>query len=322
MKGFQFRFVLLGLVLSACSQQNFSLPDQTRDFAQGVKYNNKVDVVMMVDNSTSMSIYQQRLADQIPSMIQALNALGMDYHVAIVTTDIRPGGNGGKFIGTPKYLVSTSGTLVNDLTHRVVAGQDGSTLEQGLLSVQRALSPSYLSTEGAGFLRDDAMLALIFLSNEDDYSPNTVQSYVDFLDQVKKPFASGARSWVANFIGVLDMEGDCKSSAEQDYKEPGLRYMSLVGLSQGVQESICQNNFAKALENVRVRVSQLMTDFYLDRKPKIDTIKVYVNGREVAKDSVNGWSYDPVKNLIRFNGTAVPNANDVIKVDFSPEGAT
>jgi hypothetical protein len=47
-----------------------------------------VDILFVIDNSPSMSPKQQALSAQIPSFIRGIEALNVNYHVGIVTTDI------------------------------------------------------------------------------------------------------------------------------------------------------------------------------------------------------------------------------------------
>ena len=65
-------------------------------------------------------------------------------------------------------------------------------VEQGFEAVRRALSPrlvnraddprSLLKNDGnLGFLRDEAALAVVFIGDEDDHSPDGVDTYVRFL---------------------------------------------------------------------------------------------------------------------------------------------
>lgn len=48
----------------------------------------KVDVIVINDNSASMSPYQQKLADRLESLLAVLDATRADYRLAITTTDI------------------------------------------------------------------------------------------------------------------------------------------------------------------------------------------------------------------------------------------
>jgi hypothetical protein len=324
-----FTFAILALGLAACSNQNFSLPTQDNNYLQTPVFNNKVDIVFMADDSSSMAVFQRGLSAQMNAMVSTLNSMGMDYHIAVTTSSVGTGFTGGKFVGSPKYLTNTTANIASLLTSRLLVGQSGSDLEQGLSSLKTALSPTNLSGENAGFLRSDALLAIIVLSNEDDYSAGSVQSYADFFNSLKQPFANGARSWVFNFLGITALSSGCTTQEGPfgAYIEPGLRYMDLVNATEGITESICTTNWGQVVSNVKVRINQLLTDFYLNRKPKVETIKVTVSGVSVAAGSANGWTYEEkIENgvtyyFIRFHGSAVPSLYDSIGIKFDPFSA-
>lgn len=306
-----------------CSDKvNFNLPPATENFAQNVTYNNKVDILWVVDNSSSMLKHQQNLSAQVPELVQTLNSLKMDYHMAVVTTSM--GGvspDGGKFIGNPKFVTSATPDLVNTLKNRMIVGEAGSNNERGLESMAASLSTSYLSNEGRGFFRDDALLVVIALSDEDDKSAvsSPAKYYTNFLDGIKTPWVDGSRSWVFNFIGVLPTSTNCKTF--NDYSEAGLTFIDMVKTSGGVQESICSTNLSSAVGNIRARIYQILTDFKLSKLPVIESITVTINGNTIPRSNVNGWDYIESLNVVRFYGSAVPSADSSIKVDFNPREA-
>lgn len=316
--------ILASLMLAACSSPNFGLPEESVNFPQSVSYNNKVDILWIIDNSSSMQQHQERLASQIPELVSTLNSLKMDYHMAVITTTLGGVANpdGGQFIGSPKFVTSTTPNLVNALSSRMVLGQAGSNNERGLESMNRVLSPSYLANEGKGFLRADALLVVIALSDEDDKSAvsSPAKYYMNFLDSLKAPWVDGSRSWVFNFIGVLSNTSQCRTF--NDYAEPGLTFMDLVKESKGTQQSICNNSLAGAVANIRARIYQILTDFKLQRIPLQDTIVVKINGVVVPRSTTNGWDYIPETNSIRFYGSSVPAADVLISVDFKPAEAS
>lgn len=317
--------MLLSLGLMACSQGvKFDLPPAQDNFAQSVSYNNKVDILWIVDNSASMLKHQQNLSAQVPDLIAKLNSLKMDYHMAVVTSSM--GGSspdGGKFIGLPKFVTAQTPDLVNNFKNRMIVGEAGSNLERGLESMEDALSSSYLSNEGKGFFRDDALLVVIALSDEDDFSKSSssegISHYTSFLDSAKLPWVDGSRSWVFNFIGVLSLTSQCKTF--NDFASPGLSYMGLADVSGGVKESICSTNLSTAVSNIRARIYQILTDFKLSKVPVLDSIVVTINGELIPRSTLNGWDYIESANIIRFYGAAVPAADASIKVDFKPRDA-
>jgi hypothetical protein len=310
-------------VLTACQGQNFAIAPAEQNFNQSILRNNKVDIIWIMDNSSSMQKHQSDLSAQVPDLVAKLNSLKMDYHMAVITTSM--GGsnpNGGHFIGSPRILTNSTANLASVLTSRLVVGQDGSDNERGLDSLEAVLSSSYLANEGAGFLRDDAYLAVIALSDEDDKSHTSstaVSYYTNLLDGVKKPWTDGSRAWMMNFIGVLSLTSQCKTY--NDYAEPGLTYMGLASASGGNQESICTSDMTGAVSNIRSRIVQVLTDYALAQVPNISTIVVTMNGVVVPHSNVNGWDYISSTNVIRFYGTAIPAADVDIKVTFTPATA-
>ncbi|MDG0815626.1 hypothetical protein [Bdellovibrio svalbardensis] len=313
------------MLLGACAQDvKFDLPPTSDNFGQSITYNNKVDILWVMDNSSSMSKHQTNLSQAIPGLMTKLNSLKMDYQMAVVTSSM--GGtnpNGGQFIGSPGILNKNTPNLTSVLSSRLVVGQDGSDNERGLESMETVLSSSYQANQGRGFLRSDALLVVIALSDEDDKSKSSasaVSYYTNFLDSIKRPYSDGTRSWMFNFIGILSLSGTCNTTS-LDYKEPGLAFMGLSDVSGGTKGSLCNSDMSSAVSEIRARILQILTDFKLSSKPVESTIVVKVNGQVVARNATNGWDYLADKNIIRFYGSAVPAADASIKVDFKPAEA-
>lgn len=323
----QAALILGGLfILSACSEgQKFSLPAQSDNFGKSVIYNNKIDVIFVVDNSSGMDQVNANWRAAIPSLIQSLLQQKLDLHVAVVTSSM--GGtnpNGGRFLGSPRFLTSKTANLSTALTQRISqVGNDGSDLERGLDSLTRVLRPAYLNGEGAGFFREDALLAVITLSTEDDKSSDFQGSagFAGFLDSVKGFYDDGTRRWTMNFIGILSLTGSCSTVPEMNYREPGVRWMDLAQLSNGVTASICSSNLSVAASNIRARIAQIITDYKLSSIPNLATVRVTLNGANVPRSNVDGWDYLADRNVIRFYGSAIPAADADIRIEFTPASA-
>lgn len=313
----------MALSLTACNTgYKFALPQTTDTFGQSVTYNNKVDIVWIMDNSSSMAAAQKNLSAQVPNLAAKLLSLKMDFHMAVISTSMASSTavvNGGKFLGSPAVLTNTTPNLASVLANWLVIGEDGSAVERGLESLEAALQPSYLQGAGRGFWRSDALLVVIPFTNEDDKSAHDVSYYADMLDRMKTPFADGSRSWMFNSITVTSLTGACKTT--QDYAEISYRYIDLVNQSGGTLESICTSDFTLAMSNIHARIVDVLTEYKLSKNPIESSIVVTVNGAVVPKDSVNGWTYDSVKNSVHFHGSRVPAADAVIAVDFKPASA-
>ena len=303
-----------------CSGQQFSVPPEELEYGQTATYSKQVDVLFVVDSSTSMSSRQEFLSQQMPTFIEALNKTGLDYQLGVTTMDMRSDGAAGRLISqasSPAILRSSTPQLVPLLMGRIRAGENGSPVERGLEAMLRALTLSAPEGPNAGFLRAEALLNVIFLTDEEDQSDSSVD-YIAELNAIKPPLANtGERSWIVHFLGVRPDDSRCRT-AEWNFSSPGVRYIQLAEVSDGAADSICDGNFERALRNVRARLLEVQTEFKLGRKANEDTIVVRVNGRVVPKDRVNGWSYRDETRSIRFHGTAIPGANDRIQIVFDP----
>ena len=159
---------------------------------------NKLDLLFVIDSSASMTQERESLSRNLPAMISKLNALpgGLpDLHLAVITSDLgagptapspecRPGGDRGVFLaplncglqGGARFLVSDDagvrtnfqGSLEQAFTCLIPVDKSGCGYEHPLQAARVALSGS--NPENAGFLRSDAHLGLIFITDEDDCS--------------------------------------------------------------------------------------------------------------------------------------------------------
>ena len=308
---------VLGSVMIGCAQgTTFDLPSEEVNYGQNVWYNRKVDVVFIVDNSIGMAGYNEKLREKVPGLVNALLARGLDMHFAVITTSM--GGanpNGAKFLGSPKFLTSASSNLTSELTNRIAGvGNDGSDLERGLDSLVRVMNPVYQSSVVPGFLREDSLVAFIALTSEDDKSSDVsgVSAFMTKLDEQVGFFTQdGGRRWTMNIIGMLSLNESCPSSPGTpagNFKEPSVRMMTMAEESGGVKESICAADYSVAATNMQRQIVNLIEVYPIGFKPKVETIRVSVNGVSIPRDEshVNGWDYIPEVWGVKFYGSSVP----------------
>jgi hypothetical protein len=158
-----------------------------------------LDILFVIDNSQSMQEEQDNLNRNFPTFMNVLKAIpgGMpNLHIGVVSSDLgagptpvggcpRPGGDRGILQAkagcmldpNAKFMVSyNNGTMNNfqgDVSNVFACianlGIAGCTFEHQLHAARLALYES-ITPENAGFLRRDAYLAIIFLTDEDDCS--------------------------------------------------------------------------------------------------------------------------------------------------------
>jgi len=157
----------------------------------------QVDVLFIVDNSGSMQDDQEELAENFEAFVEAAQASAnnLDVQIGLTTTDVSV--ERGGLVGFPEVLDLADSRTPQRFRDRANVGVYGSGWEQGLEAARLALSTSGPNA-GSGFLRSDAALSIIVVSDEDDFSVRQDQpqnaefieltptaAYIDILRAVK-----------------------------------------------------------------------------------------------------------------------------------------
>jgi hypothetical protein len=174
----------------------------------------QLDLVFLIDDSSSMTTIQQTLAANFPTFLRALrDGLGgtlPDLHIGVVTSDMGAGAftssvpgctipDLGAFVSAPRaatsavcqtarltgaqpYISSSGNGTVNNFSGALEdvfgclaqVGSAGCGFEHQLAAVRAALGDPTRGLPAppgnAGFLRAQALLAIVFITNEDDCS--------------------------------------------------------------------------------------------------------------------------------------------------------
>jgi hypothetical protein len=255
----------------------------------------KMDIVFVVDDSGSMGDEQAELGRNFPEFARVLDEYRvrsgepLDYRVALTTTArtirTRLGntqifsnhvtGDNGAF-RTPdgvgrSWIQSDDAGRRDLLKDLAVVGTGGSPIEMPLDAARLALTDQIASGgTNAGFLRDDALLAIVLLTDEEDCSrldgrtdadaitlrliddPETVicrslatpQQYVDIFDDVK----GGRDRWAT---AVIAGDGTCEGDGSGNGAEDSPRLKDFVAKTgeNAIFRSICDDDFSPALKD-------------------------------------------------------------------------
>lgn len=310
-------FVVAAIVMTACDQQTFLLAPANISYSSNIKWNNKVDILWVIDNTPSMAQHQTTLAQKSGTFINGLLSRNLDFRIAATTVDMRSGGTEGKFIGSPMILTKATPNIAAAFNQKITAAEEIYDLEQGLGAMKRAFE--LRNSTNAGFFRSDALLVVIVVTNEDDGSSDDPSDYISFLDTIKPRTPFGDRNWVFHMIGVTGAAGE-NCSTYGNYTEPGDRYMELVNSSGGAKTTICTGDFGAALAGVEKRIYDVASRFYLDRLPDVSSIEVRVDGNIIPNDPVNGWTYIEADNSIQLHGSAIARTDVKIDIFYQPLG--
>lgn len=279
-----------------------------------------IDILLVVDNSCSMGSYQAQLSTNFSSFITWFVEGNVDYHIGITTTD---DGNDptnsasparGGFVGD----VITSETDPDDaeaeFRSQVNVGTSGTGMEVGLKTAYLALTnENLLEGRNAGFLREDAELSIVFVSDEEDSSPWSVAEYINAFFDVK-----GHRDrdvFNASALTVTD-EGECTATQAQA-SSPGTRYVDVATQTHGLVANLCDDDFAGIVTDLSLATSRMTGTYFLTADPDPASLTVTIgapDGTEAQLPCADGrWTYDRVTN----DGEEVPAV--IFESDQLPE---
>lgn len=196
--------------LYACTARSFEAPalkpDPTQTGSIVLTANRNVDLLFLIDDSSSMEKSQANLRRNFPAFMTALKALpgGLpDVHIAVVSSDMGAGSicdpstnkNGiFQYLSPPPPVgmqpcttnLNPGATFISDIAGQknytgnledvfsciAALGEDGCGFEHQFAAITRALGADGQAppAENQGFLRPEAYLAIVMITNEDDCS--------------------------------------------------------------------------------------------------------------------------------------------------------
>lgn len=279
-----------------------------------------VDVLFVVDNSGSMEQEQAKLTANFQSFISHFTSLGLDFHIGVITTDTEDPDESGKLQGG--FLTTATPEIDRAFLERATVGTAGSGSESGLEAMRLAFTEPNLSGTNAGFLRPDAILAVIMVSDEEDWSDGDnneppiadappIADYANLLLALK----NGDPSKVTFPVIVGDVPGGCSSIDAE--AEAGVRYHELATSLNGSKSSICSEDFATVLDAIGSDLAGLVTAFPLQYTPDPTTIWVKVDGEPMPSSTETGWYWDSLVGGVAFAPAAVPDACATIEIGYA-----
>lgn len=276
---------------------------QNEGFAQSTT---DVDILMVIDDSGSMSDEQSALASNFASFISSASSGPGNWHIGVVTTDV-VGGRGvlRSSPGNPTVLTPTLPNVDQLFAAKVMVGTGGSGLEQPLDSMSLALTEPNLSGANAGFIRTDAALAVVIVTDALEQSTHNVGSYVSTLRNLKNGQADQVSvSVVGPFTAP---SASCSTEGQVDDG----RFTSITTQTNGLRANICTTDWAMSLRDVSTAVFATRRTFILQGAARgMGTMTVRVDG-VIATN----WSFDPVTNTVLF--TSPPPAGSSITIEYA-----
>lgn len=301
-------FLLLTLLFAFTGCDNSSeklVPDLPKDVILNKTKENiavSVDILFVIDDSGSMSTHQRNLSKNISLFVDEIRKIEfLDYRIGVTTSSAYTGesykeGINGNLIGQPKYIDRKTIDGDNILKSRLMVGVDGSSTEQFFQPSVLAFSPFAMKSMNSGFVRKDAFLAVIFITDAEDQSQISSQEAFDFLTQFKR----GVRRRVVSYGAIIPSNSTTNCSRDEWNVKPQ-RIEDFIRLTQGLYFDLCDPNFGDQLAAIGENLARKATgEVYLSRRPNEKTIVVTYGTQVIPNDPLKGWVYSPRRNSLAF----------------------
>lgn len=294
----------LGVGLVACSPATPKLipdpkvrNDKVATDSDNFVFNPKVDIIFVVDNSGSMGVHQSNLSRNINLFVQSFsNSVQIDYNVGVVTSDMKNRNQTGRLQGGVRFVNRSTPNGIAEMARNIMVGTNGDYEEMSFDPVAEALSQPLVGGYNAGFYRQDAHLAVIFITDAEDQSKRyDADSLYQFLVGLK-----GNRDKVLGY-GVIVPSLDRRCDRDETNVTPDM-IEDFLGMTINTGKNVfglCDPNFGQNLANLSQDIARYVGGvIYLTRAPIPETIRVLYGSQTIPSDPKVGWMFDPIRNAV------------------------
>lgn len=297
---------------------------------------NKVDILVVLDDSNSMAPDNAKLAQRLQGFVSDLTASGIDWQMcATVTHSQDVYGNGTYYwgasrnwvgyVGSPAWILKTGAadpySIFTNTVSAIGAGWAGTDDERGIKA-------AWWSVEYKAYnscYRTDASLAVIVISDEDvrsvggnsslqyysgEYKPLEADDQPQgFITKIKQDFGLNKRM---TFNSIIVKPADSACMASQDAagskSHYGYKYAELSQLTGGGVASICDTDYSSSLYYFKDRIVNTLASVPLECAP-VGNITVTIT------PSMGSVTTQMQNNTLVFN-PAIP-AGRTVKLEYN-----
>lgn len=286
----------------------------------------KIDILVVMDNSGSMSQEQMVVGDASAAFLTTINGRNIDYHLAVTTTGMEaipngncPGGVRGGEAGrifpvdqTGRRLITrTTANAIDMFRQNIQVGLCHGT-EKGLESARLALSAPLVDSlddprtqeprdGNRGFYRADANLAVIIISDEEDQSPHDAAFYSTFFQSLKPD------------PGMVKVHVVLDTAFCRDGSRANTKYQEVARGTGGQVAGICTTDWGMTLPQFVIGGTGLQASFRLSEVPGNPDLVVKINGATVSNST---YMYDVTTNAIIFKPESIPPAGSNVEITY------
>jgi hypothetical protein len=117
-----------------------------------------------------------------------------------------------------------------------------------------------------------------------------------------------------NLIGPLQAEAPGNCTYDPDPNSTSYQWM--VGQTKGVQDEICNANWAQALKDLGKTAFGFRTSFFLNASPDFTGGKQIVVKVDGVVAPSTDWSYDAAANAVKFIPAKTPGPGQTLSISY------
>ena len=248
-----------------------------------------VDILWVIDPSGSMANDRPRVVAGIGEMLAVLPLTS--WRLAIISADP------GRAAQTQEFPL-IPGDDAQDAETQLTTTVTGHH-EKGFDAVKSYMGNGYSAT----WMREDAALLIVFVSDEEEQSYNNFPNTSDFVNWI-----SNQREYVFASSIVQLSEGDTNCQPAAPINE-GKRYIEASDALPGQKIDICSEDWSQGVADAGTQVTQY--DYWeLSRIPLYnDRIYIFIDGVPNYD-----WYYEPAENRVYFN--TMPAEKSLVEIAY------
>ncbi len=237
---------------------------------------NKLDILLVVDNSESMADIRSTLRSKLDLLISSVD--NTDWSVGISSTDI-------KTTCIEALVKKDDPDRSNKFNQAIDALQQTFSQEQHDISkIALALSCSNELTGGKSWIREGSSVAVVIISDKDSLAktyqdPNSqmlLSSDEYLLKQLNniRTIKEGLRVY-----GIINIPNS-SSCSKREQTNPGVIYSQLIHKTGGVEGSVCGSSIDSTLQVISSNISQSLTKHYKLKNTPV-SLQVFLDNTEL-----------------------------------------
>jgi hypothetical protein len=258
--------------------------------------NGMSDILFVFDNSSSMDSEQELVLENFEYFAAGLSELDVDFQLAIITVEDP------EFVGDIiTNDSSVEAEFLDQMSMPIMSGVTESPSEM----IYQCASAGGDCEPGGEFLREDAKLSIIVVSDETDQSPGGWEEYLEFFQTLHEDLDN---------VVVHAISGDYPRGCGDASATNKIYEMTVE--TGGLYLSICATDWASYLEDLVEGSAYDLSSFQLSETPVPDTITVVVDDVPVT----SGWYYNEAGNSVDFVESSVPDGGSIIEITYAVYG--